>query len=30
VPDIIVERQLAHFDRVHIGYGAGVRNAMGR
>jgi catalase len=28
VPDFIVERQLAHFDKVHPGYGAGVRNAL--
>jgi len=30
VPDFIVERQLAHFDKVHSGYGAGVRNALKR
>ncbi|NMG66354.1 catalase [Azoarcus indigens] len=28
VPDFIVERQLVHFDKVHPGYGAGVRNAL--
>jgi catalase len=30
VPDFIVERQLALFDRVHPEYGAGVRKALGR
>jgi catalase len=28
VPDEIVERQLAHLDKVHPGYGAGVRAAI--
>jgi catalase len=30
VPDFIVERQLALFDKVHPDYGAGVRKALGR
>jgi len=30
VPDFIVERQLALFDKVHADYGAGVRKALGR
>ena len=30
VPDVIVERQLALFDRVDPAYGAGVRKALGR
>ena len=28
VPDVIVERQLALFDKVHPDYGAGVRAAL--
>lgn len=28
VPEFIVERQLAHFDKVHPEYGAGVRAAL--
>jgi catalase len=28
VPDFIVERQLAHFDKVHADYGKGVRQAL--
>jgi len=28
VPDFILERQFAHFDRVHPDYGAGVRAAV--
>jgi catalase len=28
VPDFVVERQLALFDKVHPDYGAGVRNAL--
>ena len=28
VPDLIVERQLALFDKVHPDYGAGVRAAL--
>ena len=28
VPEHIVERQLAHFDKVHADYGAGVRAAL--
>ncbi len=28
VPDTIVERQLAHFDKIHVDYGAGVRRAL--
>ena len=28
VPEFIQERQLAHFDKVHPEYGAGVRNAL--
>ncbi len=28
VPDAIVERQLAHFDKIHVDYGAGVRRAL--
>ncbi len=30
VPDFIVERQLALFDKVHADYGAGVRRALGK
>jgi len=30
VPDFIVERQLALFDKVYAAYGAGVRGALGR
>jgi len=30
VPDAIVERQLAHFTRVHPDYGRGVAEALGR
>jgi len=30
VPDAIIERQLAHFDRVDPAYGDGVRRALGR
>lgn len=30
VPDDIVERQLAHFDRADADYGAGVRRALGK
>lgn len=30
VPDFIVERQLAHFDRIDPAYGDGVRTALGR
>ncbi len=30
VPDVIVERQLVHFDRIHADYGAGVRQALKR
>lgn len=30
VPDFIVERQLALFDKVHPDYGAGVRRALGK
>ncbi|MFO1189518.1 MAG: catalase [Alphaproteobacteria bacterium] len=30
VPDFIVERQLALFDKVHADYGAGIRKALGR
>jgi catalase len=29
VPRAIVERQLAHFDKVDLAYGAGVRKALG-
>jgi catalase len=28
LPDVIVERQLGHFDKVHPDYGAGVRAAL--
>lgn len=28
VPQFIVDRQLAHFDKVHADYGAGVRRAL--
>lgn len=28
VPEFIIERQLAHFDKVHPEYGAGVRRAL--
>lgn len=28
VPDFIIERQLAHFDKVHPDYGNGVRTAL--
>src|ERR1700730_3124026 len=28
LPDFVVERQLALFDKVHPDYGAGVRNAL--
>lgn len=28
VPDFIIERQLAHFDKVHEDYGNGVREAL--
>lgn len=28
VPGEIIERQLAHFDKVHEDYGAGVRQAL--
>jgi len=30
VPDDIIERQLAHFDKVHPDYAAGVRAALGK
>ena len=30
VPDVIVQRQLALFDKVHPDYGAGVRAALQR
>lgn len=30
VPDFIVERQLALFDKVHADYGAGIRKALRR
>ncbi len=28
VPEFIVERQLAHFDKIHLDYGNGVRGAL--
>lgn len=28
IPQEIIDRQLAHFDKVHADYGAGVRNAL--
>src|SRR5690606_25219742 len=29
IPQFIAQRQLAHFDKIHPDYGAGVRKALG-